>query len=159
MRTLNRLTIVTAVMLAAVMLAACASPIPVPSPADAVTPAPPTTGVTPAPRVDPASPSPTSAQEVAVNVRQERIVAGGSYLEGAYAFVEIRSADGRLVASVVSDRYATARDLCGRSCQAACPALTGPVDECRQTFELRSGRDSVIVIHRVVGQPCEIQVS
>jgi hypothetical protein len=128
MRTLNRLTIVTAVMLAAVMLAACASPIPVPSPADAVTPAPPTTGVTPAPRVDPASPSPTSAQEVAINVRQERIVAGGSY-------------------------------LCGWSCQAACPALTGPVDECRQTFELRSGRDSVIVIHRVVGQPCEIQVS
>lgn len=172
MRTPSRLLIV-----AAVMLAGCTSPLPVPTGTAGETSVPPTADVTPAPSADPAPPSPTPAPDVAVNVRQEPMVREGIvfglYTEGAYAFVEIRSADGSLVASAETDQYHIAGDLLRaelatgsyelfsyvRPCEAACPLLDGPTDECRQTFEVRSGRDIVIVIRRAVGRPCEIAVS
>ena len=108
------------------LVAACATPVPSPSTSATAAPKPSPTGTN--------SPSPAVATVV---VRQEALGGRGFYIEGAYAFVEIKSADGSLAAAAQTDRYHLAQGATPDGTPQwrlhapdLCPALRGglPVD-------------------------------
>lgn len=141
------------------LVAACATPVPSPSTSATAAPKPSPTGTN--------SPSPAVATVV---IRQEALGGRGFYIEGAYAFVEIKSADGSLAAAAQTDRYHLAQELLRtelrsgdytlltyvRPCEAACPLMDPPTDRCEATFTAPPAGLIVMTIRRSIGQACSV---
>ncbi|MBA2382601.1 MAG: hypothetical protein H0V73_10875 [Chloroflexi bacterium] len=104
-------------------------------------------------------------------VRQARLGGGGLYIEGAYAFVEIRDVSGTLADSAQTDRYHLAQELLRtdlpagdyvlrtyvRPCEAACPLMDPPTDICEVTFTAEPVRTTQFTINRSIGA-CTVEV-
>lgn len=115
-------------------------------------------------------PAPAAATVV---VLQAELGGRGFYTEGAYAFVEIRTADGLLVASVQTNRYRLAQELLRtqleageyvlltyvRPCEAACPAVDAPTDQCDTAFSAGAAGSIVITVRRYLGQACSLELT
>jgi hypothetical protein len=117
--------------------------------------------------------SPPAPAAATVVVLQAELGGRGFYTEGAYAFVEIRTAGGLLVSSVQTDRYHLAQELLRthlasgeyalltyvRPCEAACPAMDAPTDQCETTFNAGAAGSIVITVRRSVGQACSLELT
>ena len=116
-------------------------------------------------------PSTTSLALGTLVVRQSRI-AGGFYIEGAFAYVEVSDESGRPVARVEDPEYHLAKELARvelpvggyvvgtyvRPCEAACPALDGPTDRCQLTVDVVAGEVVAVHVERSVGRACRASV-
>lgn len=136
---------------AALLLAACAPAPPSPTSPDSSTLAP----------TSSASTSPTGAAPATLIIRQ-RFSESGFYTEGAFAYVELFEADGRVVQRWETMDYHLDRELVHvtvargrydlrsyvRPCEAACPALDGPMAACNVIINLGAGETVTIEIDR-----------
>jgi len=113
-----------------------------------------------------ASPSPVDALQSGQLVVRQRKVDSGLYTEGAVAYLEIRDGAGIVVAEVETADYHKDLELLRtplpagvyslrtyvRPCEAACPAMDAPTDECRLELTI-TDRDTVdVLIERRIGR-------
>ena len=101
-------------------------------------------------------------------VQQSRIL-GGLYIDGAVAYVEVRSETGTEVARVEDRDYHVAKEIARvglppgryvvwtyvRPCEAACPALGGPMDGCQLSLDVVAGGLVQVRVERQPGRPCQ----
>jgi hypothetical protein len=162
MRSDFNMTLRAACVACLTVFASCVS-VPLPSPTVDSPAPPPSLGNTAVPASPVTTPKPTTGELV---VRQRLSPSNaGFYTEGAFAFVEIRDAAGTLVGEAqtsdwVSDIELLRTDLAAgqyqlrsyvRPCEAACPYLDPPTDECTANLTLEGGRTVEVLIERAVG--------